>query len=292
MIRNGNYKEIDIRNFFFENELGQRINCQSVVGNLFLYNITGLGFEKNIEYVRVGNTFVKNKEEFAQNVIDGELEFYNMTYDEYISFVNFILQANNLKLIYIPKRKNRVEFFREIDLVKIDKNEEDDYNTLVSPITIYCKSLWNKANNIKYDVKSTENEIRWDFKWDSKFSDYEHRNVTIENKGHVAAPFLLEIEGYVENPSISIYVDDILQNELTLDLILEEGEKLQYCTQDNNLYIQKNSNGTVTNLFNLLDLNNSNNFFKIPLGVSTIKLNADTDIENANLTVYEQYITV
>ena len=89
MIKHNNYRYEDIRNFYFENEKGQKIDCQKVNGNLFLYSVTGLGFEKEVEYVRVGNTFIKNDEEIKQGVIDGELEFYEMSYDEYKNFVDF-----------------------------------------------------------------------------------------------------------------------------------------------------------------------------------------------------------
>ena len=61
-----NYRYEDIRNFYFENEIGKRVNCQKINGNLFLYNVSGLGFKKNNDYVRVGNTFIKNKEEIEQ----------------------------------------------------------------------------------------------------------------------------------------------------------------------------------------------------------------------------------
>ena len=54
-----NYRYEDIRNFY-------RVNCQKINGNLFLYNVSGLGFKKSNDYVRVGNTFIKNKEEIEQ----------------------------------------------------------------------------------------------------------------------------------------------------------------------------------------------------------------------------------
>lgn len=259
-----NYKYEDIRNFYFENEKGQKIDCQKVDGNLFLYNVTGLGFEKEVEYVRVGNTFIKNKEELKQNVIDGELEFYNMTYDEYKTFTDFILQAESLKLIYVPKRTNRVEYYRDIDVVKIDQNGEDDFNIMASPISIYCKTLWYEESKFIYTVEEIEDELRWDFEWDARFTDYENRSVTFENKGHVQAPFLLEMVGYVLNPCISVYVNKKKVNELKLDITINENEKLIYSTKDNELLVYKQLvDGTTQNLFNTLDLNNIN-FFKLP----------------------------
>ena len=44
------YDYKDIRNFYFENEKGQTIDCQKVNGGLFLFNINGLGYEEEITY--------------------------------------------------------------------------------------------------------------------------------------------------------------------------------------------------------------------------------------------------
>lgn len=258
------YRYEDIRNFYFENELGQRIDCQKVNGSLFLFNITGLGFEKDIEYVQIGNSFIKNKEKIKQGIIEGELEFYDMTYDEYSTFIDFVLKSESLKLIYIPKKSNRVEYYRDIDVVKIEKNDEDDFNVLTSPITIFCTSLWYKENNVVYMAEETENEMRWDFDWDSRFTDYENRNLIFENKGHVEAPFLLEMNGYVLNPKIQVYVNKQKIYELALNMTVEENEKLMYSTKDNDLFLYLiHADNSQENLFNYLDLNNIN-FFKLP----------------------------
>lgn len=258
------YKYEDIRNFYFENEIGQRVDCQKINGSLFLFNITGLGFEKNVEYVQIGNSFIKNKEKIKQGIIEGELEFYDMTYDEYSNFIDFVLKSESLKLIYIPKKSNRVEYYRDIDVVKIEKNDEDDFNVLTSPISIYCTSLWYKENTVIYMGDEAENEIRWDFDWDSKFTDYENRNLIFENKGHVEAPFLLKMNGYVLNPKVQVYVNKQKIYELALNITIEENEKLMYSTKDNGLFLYKvHTDGTIENLFNYLDLNNIN-FFKLP----------------------------
>ena len=286
------YRYEDIRNFYFENELGQRVDCQKVNGSLFLFNITGLGFEKDVEYVQIGNSFIKNKEKIKQGVIEGELEFYDMTYDEYSNFIDFVLKSESLKLIYVPKKSNRVEYYRDIDIVKIDKNDEDDFNVLTSPISIFCTSLWYKENNVVYMAEETENEMRWDFEWDSRFTDYENRNLVFENKGHVEAPFLLEMNGYVLNPKIQVYVNKQKIYELALDITIEENEKLMYSTKDNDLFLYLiHADNSQENLFNYLDLNNIN-FFKLPKGVSEVRIRGENEILNTRLTIFEEYVAV
>lgn len=286
------YKYEDIRNFYFENEIGQRIDCQKINGNLFFYNVTGLGYEEEIEYVQIGNNFVPNKSKIKQNQICGDLEFYNMTYDEYCNFVDFILTAKELKLVYIPKRNRRTEYFRDIDLFKIDKAEEDEYNILSCPIAMNAKSLWYEQKEIVYDIKTQENEVRWNFRFNSKFVNYNNRNIIFENKGHAEAPIKLEMMGYLINPSILISVNGKELYGLHLNLTLLEGEKLLYFTKDTDLYIYKqDAEGNLTNLFEDLDLNRVN-FFKLPKGLCEISLTAENNVQNAKLTIYVEYKAV
>ena len=285
----------DIRNFYFENEIGQRIDCQKIDGNLFLYNVTGLGFEKETEYVQIGNTFVKNKENMKQNIIEGELEFYNMTYDEYTNFIDFILSSKSLKLIYVPKTSQRKGFYRDIDIVKIDKNEEDDYNVLISPITIYCKSLWYKQDVAIYTIKAQDDEIRWDFRWDSRFTDYDSRNLTYINKGHVEAPVLIEMSGHLVNPKIELYIEGELYQTVTFNVEIAEYEKLLYGTKENEFYINRQkTDGTIESLFSLdvIDFENDN-VIRLPTNKSCeLKLTADNEVLNAQVTILAYYKAV
>ena len=286
------YKYENIRNFYFENELGQRIDCQKINGNLFFYNATGLGYEDEIEYVQIGNNFVKNREKIKQNQIGGDLEFYNMTYDEYSNFINFVLSAEELKLIYVPKKNIKTEYYRDIDLIKIDKTEEDEYNILTCPILMNTKSLWYEQKELAITVGEDQSEIRWDFTWDSRFADYSIRNMILENKGHTEAPFKLEIEGYIKNPSIFIFKNNQLTGKLELTLELQENEKLIYCTRDTDLYLTKqDAEGIETNLFECLSPNFVN-FLKLNKGVNIIKLLAEQDITKAKITTYVEYKTV
>ena len=63
------------------------------------------------------------------------------------------------------------------------------------------------------------------------------------------------------------------------------------CTKDTDMYIYHQKTNEIINLFNSLDINKTN-FFKLPLGLSQIRLSGDSDITNAKLTIYMQYIAV
>ena len=289
------YKKEDIRNFYFENEKGQRIDCQKVDGNLFFYNVDGLGYEEDIEYEQIGDTFVQNKKKMKQNQISGDLEFYDMTYDEYCNFVDFIMSATSLKLIYIPKRTIRKEYYRDVDLFKIDKSEEDDYNILTCPISMNATSLWYEENTFIHKIELSNDEIRWDFRWDSKFSDYNSRSLTYINKGHIEAPAVIEMDGYLENPKIELYVEGQLFQTILFNIVIQEYEKLLYDSRENQFFIGKqNTDGTKSNLFNLdvIDFKNDN-VLRIPKNKSCeIILTADNEVLKAQLTIFPQYKAV
>ena len=294
MINMYDYK--DIRNFYFENEIGKRVDCQNINGGLFLYNVTGLGYEKNIEYQQVGNSFIKDDEKIVQNRITGELEFYNMTYDEYKTFINFILNSISLRLIYIPKTSKRVEYYRDVDMCKIDKSEEDDYNVLTSPIEINCKSLWYEENIATYNIVPEDDEVRWDFEWDSTFEDYNSQSIEYKNEGHVEAPILLEIEGPASNPVIEIYIDNKLYQRVTLKTQIQAYEKILYNSKENEFRIQKvHTDGTTESMFNLdvLDFPNEDPVIRLPKNYDCeIRIKADDVIQKAKLTILPQYFAV
>ncbi len=261
------YKYEDIRNFYFENEIGERIDCQKIDGDLFFYNVSGLGYEEEIEYMQVGNSFIPNKKNIKQNQITGDLEFYNLTYDEYCKFVDFIIRATSLKLIYIPKKKNRTEYYRDIDLFKIDKAEEDEYNILTCPISMNAKSLWYEENETIYNIASQPNEMRYDYRWDSRYTTYNKRSVIYNNVGHVEAPIKVEIDGYAVNPQIQVLVDNKIVDSITIPITIAEYEKLLYSSKTGEIYIKRQkTDGTTESLFKkqYIDIN-KNNIFRLPL---------------------------
>lgn len=289
------YDYKDIRNFYFENEKGQTIDCQKVNGGLFLFNINGLGYEEEITYQQLNNTFIPDAKKIKQNQINGDLEFYDMTYDEYKNFVDFILLSNELRIIYVPKTTSRKKYYRDIDFCKIDKAEEDDFNILQCPITINCKSLWYEEDKTIYTIEPTSNEMRWDFRWDSRFSDYNTRSLQYVNKGHVEAPIEVEISGRVLNPKIQLYVEGELYQIVTIDIEIKEFEKLLYGTKENDFYIRKqNTDGSIVNLFSLNYIEFYNdNVIRIPKNKSCeLRLEADNEILNAQITIYPQYKAV
>ena len=120
------------------------------------------------------------------------------------------------------------------------------------------------------------------------------RSIQFNNKGHIDAPFQVEIDGFVQNPTISIFVDDEEYASIKIPVTINEYEKLLYSSKVGEIYIQKqNTDGTKVSLWKnqYIDIKKQN-IFKLPLGVSEIRLTADDDVLNAKLTIFPQYKVV
>lgn len=281
-----------VRKFYLENEKGQKYNLMDKDNYCFLSSPTGLGYAYDTTYEQVGNSFITNIRQLQQGKIAGEAIF--KSYDNYKNMVDYIEQSKKLKFVYeIPFVNNKnTKFYKTVEISSAEKGEKDTDGYLHIPIEFNCKTLWYEETETVYDMAKSSGEIRWDFKWDSRFKSYDNRSFTFENNGHVEAPIKLEIGGYVINPHLELYSNKIKIAELAFNMTLEEFEKILYSTKDDELYVYKeNADGTLTNLFEDLDLQNYN-FIKIPQGVSEIKLSADNEITDAKLTIFVEYKAV
>lgn len=222
-----------------------------------------MGYSYNTEYSQIGDNFIQNIRKLAQGQISGELVFKN--YDNYRNFINFVESANSLKFVYIiPLENGTIEYFKDVDIASIEKGQKGLNGLLICPVIFTIKSLWYEQKEVVYNITTQEDEVRWNFRFNSRFVSYNNRKIIFQNQGHTNAPFLVEMDGYLLNPSILIEINGEEVYELTFDLTLQSGEKLFYCTRDTDLFVYKqSSDGTITNLFDSLDLNKIN-FFKIP----------------------------
>lgn len=284
-----------VREFKLVNEKGQEYSLMDIHNYTLLTDPDGLGYSYSTEYQQLGNTFVNNLRLIEQGQINGTLNFIN--YDNYTKFIDFIESSEKLKFGYrIPYEDGSYrEYFKDINIQGITKTQKQTNGIISETVTFDCLSLWYEENTIIYTIEPQTNEIRWDFEWDSKFSDYSMRSLQYINKGHVEAPIMLEIDGYIKNPKIELYVEGQLYQTIPFNVTIDQYEKLLYDTRENNFFIGKqNTDGTKSDLFNLdvIDFANDN-VLRIPKNKSCeIKLKADNDIQNAQLTILPQYKAV
>ena len=112
-----------VREFYIENNLGQRFSMMNVEEYCFLNAPTGLGYSYDTIYSQIGNEFIENIRKITQGQIGGELIF--KSYKNYQNFVNFIESAISLKLVYkVPYENSFREYFKDIDILSVEKTEK------------------------------------------------------------------------------------------------------------------------------------------------------------------------
>ena len=254
----------------------------------------GLGYSYSTEYEQLGNTFITNLRKFEQGQISGTANF--LKYDNYKNLVDFIETSESLRFLYKnPFQNGEKEYFKDVQIQSLTKTQKQVNGIISETITFDCLNLWYEENSIVYTIEPLTNEIRWDFEWDSSFTDYDARNLQYINQGHVEAPIIVEIEGNVVYPRIELYIEEELYQTVEVITTIAQYEKLIYNSRENQFAISKqNTDGTITDLFSLDYINfENNNVIRIPKNRSCeIKLTADNEVLNAKITIYPQYKAV
>lgn len=283
-----------VREFKLVNEKGQEYSLMDIYNHCLLTDPSGLGYSYSTEYEQLGNTFVTNLRKFEQGQISGTANF--LSYDNYKNLVDFIEASESLRFSYkIPFQNGQKEYFKDVQIQSITKTQKQTNGIISETITFDCLSLWYEENTIMYTVEPLTNEIRWDFRWDSSFSDYNARSLQYINQGHIEAPIYVEMNGHLVNPKIELYVEGQLYQTVEITAEIEQYEKLIYDTRENQFTIaRQKTDGTIENLFSLDNIDFLNdNVIRIPKNKSCeINLTADNEVLNAQLTIYPRYKAV
>ena len=283
-----------VRGFRLVNEKGQEYSFMDIYNYCLLTEPEGLGYSYESEYEQLGNTFITNLRKMGQGQISGQLNFKN--YDNYRNLIDFIESSESLRIAYkVPYSDGAREYFKDVEIQEITKTEKQTNGIISETINLDCLSLWYEENTVIYSVEAASNEIRWDFRWDSRFSDYTSRGMSYVNNGHIEAPIHAKIKGPLVNPKIELYIDNQIFQTVEINTTLSEYESLIYDSRENQFEISKiNSDGTKTSLFSLdyIDFSNDN-VIRIPKNKScTINLAADNEVLDAQLTIYPRYKSV
>lgn len=275
--------------FYIENETNQRF---SLCGNrVFFIEPTGLGIKHDATYIRIGDSFLRNKKmQVAQSEVGGKIEFIDPGASEkFKEFYDFCAASSELKIIYDPG--DGKEYIRDIDITAAEKTERTG-GTLPISVKFTCKTLYYSRNNNNFVFDSDGTEKRYDYQYDYAYNDSGSYEKIVENDGHVEAPFDCYIYGYTANPSIHILKDNETLYEVEFPVAVEKDEYIRYSSRDGMLEATLVSGNKETNLMNLLDIE-KDNFFKIPIGKSKIVFSSSSLSTNiVTLTIYKMYEVV
>ena len=226
-----------VRRFLIENEKGQQFRLDNLKEGCFLISPSELGYSYNVDFVQLEHDFIENNRKIEQKKPSGTLYF--KSYDKIKEFCDFVESSQKLKWIYIIPFENEEKiYYRDVSIIKLDKTEKTG-RWLACPAQFAGLSLWYEQNETIFKIETYEDEMRYNYRWNSRYIDYNTRSIQFNNKGHVEAPFQVEIDGFVQNPTISVFVDNEEYASIKIPITINEFEKFLYSSKAGEIYIQK-----------------------------------------------------
>lgn len=262
-----------LNNFFIINENNVRYNLKNI-DKAIVPSVSGIGYEYNKSYVRVGNVYKLDKTEIQQGSFAGTVIFKK--YEEYQRFVSFIEGSDDLRIIYKPID---IEYFRDVEFVGIT-NVINHGDHTECELMLDCKGLYYTEDSKRFVVEDVEGESRYPLPMPFTFNDYSNIAIDYDNKGHSDGEIIAELFGYMDRPTIELYRNGVLKYKVAFDVVVEEGQKLLYSAKDGDNYVVlEDVDGLQTNVVGCLTLENDN-FFKIPKGRNILKVTSESGVLN------------
>ncbi len=288
-----------MRKFYIENQIGER---KSLNGDIFLQNPAGLGVSLDPQFASVGRGFFVNvtDDEEPQGTVLGDLVFRKTAYKLYQEFINWILAAEKLFIIYCPE--GNTEYWREIDLTYITKTELGVGRWLTTPIAFSCLTPWYLPRPLILTMTAANSDaMRFTFRMDSslRFPNAGLGSFTAElqNSGHIPAAVYFEFSGTVESPRLEL--SDAESGEVygscSVSTATATGESLIISTEYLQAKVEKVSAAGAEDLLEHIDISNYP-YFKIPHGKRCLlKFSSLTEapiVGTAKAKIYDYFRTV
>lgn len=236
----------------------------------------GLGYAMDGEYTRIGYNWVSDGMSDKQAEISGAIYFQGTdAFAHFASLAKFIRSASKLKFIY---QNTQGEYIKDVDISSLENAGLIGQHTLKCTLTLLARSLWYLNSMTNYSISSVASDaMRYPYKFPATFKGSINGEISIINDGSVEAPFTVSFTGPIVNPTLTLYQNETQCAKIDITGEATDGESIELSTVDGDLYCYtKKSSGNV-NLTDKLDIENEN-FFKIPVGTSIMKLSSDGDI--------------
>lgn len=282
-----------IRKFSLLNEYNQEFALNDVRTG-FLDSPAGLGWEANYSYTQFGTAFISNEITDKQAQISGTLVFATAApYTAKQQFIRFVRDAKKLAIKWTTTAGT---YLKDVDLVRFGLSEIGDGGILECDVLFMAKSLWYSPTVLTLVVGAStvgETETIWPIEFPAVWRALSSGTVVANNDGSNPAAIQIVFYGPIANPVVKLYQDGVELAKLVITKTITAGEYIYYSSRDTDLYCYSVSTlGVVTNLMPSLSILNEN-FFKLPVGESTLAFSADSAITATIQTkVFREYKAV
>lgn len=211
-----------MRIFKLKNVFGQEYTLMKKESG-FLHSVSGLGYDDDTDYRRIGNIFKLISDKRDQDEIAGSIYFSQPGAQQaYQNFVNFC-QHKPLTMIYIPDGQNE-DFYRDGTVISVSYAESD---RLTVSVKFKCFTPPYKLLTVITEPASGVSDgKRYDYTYDFLYRSAENNTVVINVDTELDSPLQIEFEGPMENPVWTHYVNNIQIASGKLNRSIEAGRKV------------------------------------------------------------------
>ena len=176
----------------------------TVKDKAFFYNVSGLGYEREIESQRIEDRYAILSDKLSQGNIEGTVRFFQPGAEaEYFRFAQFC-QNSPLTMQYDP---GHGMYYRKGRVAKIDRNDGNDFLTI--KVSFKPTTPWIKDLNVNNDGQIVGGKV-YDYDYDYTYSDSVEGSIILTSDSYLSSPCKLTIYGEVVNPIWRHYVENKL----------------------------------------------------------------------------------
>lgn len=256
------------------------------------FQIKGLGFEDDTDFVRIGNRYIPTDEKLDQGKIKLELLFWTTADKNYKAFVKMarqnpltMLYENDSGIYYIPCR-----------LISIDKIDKLRYNMYGCPVTFAMTgnpyrivSGFNKG-----ETGEGKNYGAVGYAYDYTYSNDTFNTVIISSDSIVESSCVITLYGLLVNPVWRHYVDGVLKESGAYNGTIPNGHSLVIDSHSvpYSVIEYDNQGNVVADRYSLCDFS-TERFMKVNEGVNRYSVSKDNvDAVKMKVEAYIEYETV
>ena len=290
-----------IRKLYFQNASGERFGLNGENG-AYAKALAGFGYSLSSTFAGLGGGFYPavKEDEDLQGALAFSVVLTRTPYLSHRSFVDWLNGAGTLTIVYDPTGTQ--EYYRDVTVRFIEKGELNNVGWLELLCSFVCTTPWYLPVPAQLQISGSAADAgkRYDYTYDEDLrygpdSD-SYMSATLADTGHIPGVLDVELRGAIINPRLKLVGNRTgkVIGICSLPITLAETDRLEYSSHYEDSYVRKvSSDGTVTDLLDVLDLSLTP-FFRVPVNEpSTLSVEADAEFSGtAQLKVYYYFRSV
>lgn len=280
-----------MKNLILINSKGDKYDLLNIA-NTPTFQIDGLGFSDDTDFVRIGQQYIPLEEKSSQRTISLTLLFYNSSDQYYKAFFKFakrspllMMYENDSGIYYIPCR-----------LRTIQKTDRKGYNAYGCPVTFV---MTGNPYRVVSGFNEGETGIGKNYGAVGYTYDYTYSNdimntVIISSDSSVESSCIITLYGEIANPVWRHYVDGAYYESGAYEGTIPEGHSLVIDSHSvpYSVIEYDNQGNVVADRYSLCDYS-TERFMKVNEGVNRYSVSqGNVDAVKMKVEAYIEYETV